>query len=298
MARTIYILIKLICFSTRKADKVSIIKGHTKGIILFDATSAIWIVHSIPHYPPKSNQQYSIQSSQCVYGQSMLCMSLSIEKLDQIGLQLLYNYPQVYESFIPDHLNHMSVLSNLARVINGDFVTMAPWFNLNYIETRNGEHLLSFAKFTKYGDDLYSGLVAPNLNSNLLTETWNNGAGTLDSNCSDSLQFQVHNIEQVKFDQFGLRFSVHRDHSKWAVTSGVTSKIVCIGDINRQSEQFKRAGGTVCFMNNEKVWSEYNLLVDQIQPCKNSLKVNKKKFKKRQMRKFKDSVTNEVIVLL
>ena len=158
--------------------------------------------------------------------------------------------------------------------------------------------MLSFAKFTKYGDDLYSGLVAPNLNSNLLTETWNNGAGTLDSNCSDSLQFQVHNIEQVKFDQFGLRFSVHRDHSKWAVTSGVTSKIVCIGDINRQSEQFKRAGGTVCFMNNEKVWSEYNLLVDQIQPCKNSLKVNKKKFKKRPMRKFKDSVTNEVIVLL
>ena len=35
--------------------------------------------------------------------------------------------------------------------------------------------MLSFAKATEFEDDLYSGMVAPKLNSNLITETWNNG---------------------------------------------------------------------------------------------------------------------------
>lgn len=276
---------------------MTIIRGHTKGIILFDETSAIWIVHSIPHFPPRASESFFIQSSQCVYGQSMLCMSFSIDKLEQIGLQLLYNYPQVYDHFIPEHLNQNSFISNLNRVINGEHIKSSPWFNLNPLVTQGGEHFLSFAKFTNFGDDLYSGLVAPNLSSDLLTETWNNGAGTLESNCSISLEYQVHNIEQVKFESMGIRFSVHRDHSKWAVTTGQQSKKVCIGDINRQSEQFKRAGGTVCFMNNIEVWSEYNKLVDQIQPCKTRKKHFKRKMKAK-FRKFKVNDSNEVIILL
>jgi hypothetical protein len=134
-----------------------------------------------------------------------------------------------------------------------------------------------------------------------LTETWNNGAGTLDSNCS--YHYQVHNIEQVKFESIGLRFSVHRDHSKWAVTSG-SNKVACVGDINRQEEQFRRAGGTVCFARNENVWHQYSQLVDQIEPCKTSLsfKMNRDKSKvkvrRNQMRKFKMTDSNEVIILL
>jgi deoxyribonuclease II len=203
-----------------QADKVTLIKGHTKGVILFDNTSAVWISHSIPHFPPpKIAQKYYIQPSQCVYGQSMFCMSLELAELDNIGQQLLYNNPQVYDSFIPDYLKDLKVLENLVRVIKEDYSSVvAPWYNLNAFRTANGEELLSFAKFTYFGDDLYSGIVASYLQSNLLTETWNNGAGTLSSNCS--IKFQVHNIEEVKFETIGIHFSVHSDHSKWAVTTG------------------------------------------------------------------------------
>jgi hypothetical protein len=38
-----------------QADKVTIKMGHTKGILIFNDKSAIWIVHSIPHFPPKVN---------------------------------------------------------------------------------------------------------------------------------------------------------------------------------------------------------------------------------------------------
>jgi hypothetical protein len=139
--------------------------------------------------------------------------------------------------------------------------------------------------------------VAPTLQSSLLTETWNNGAGTLTSNCSSSLKYHVMNVETVGFDSFNVKFSVHHDHSKWAVTTSTNGnildhmnmfvdfyssidesqeaginvadavKITCIGDINRQSEQFKRSGGTVCFSNNTNVWSLYSKLVTSIVSC-------------------------------
>lgn len=98
------------------------IKGHTKGAILFDGNTAVWIVHSIPHYPPiKQDGEYKINPSQCVYGQSMLCMSFKFTELEKIGFQLLYNYPQVYDYNIPAKLLDTSktILNNLVKVVNG-----------------------------------------------------------------------------------------------------------------------------------------------------------------------------------
>jgi deoxyribonuclease-2 len=251
-----------------QADKVTIIKGHTKGIILFNSKSAVWIVHSIPKYPPKKSEKlYSIHSSQCIFGQSMLCMSFNFDQLDAIGRQLLFNFPQIYDFHIPDTLKDNTILSNLIRATQGEHVKQSPWFNIEQLTTVHGESLLSFAKFSTYEDDLYSGLVAPKLKSSLLTETWNNGAGTLRSNCSQGLPYHVMNIEQLSFDFLNIKFSVHHDHSKWAVTTlknmnsyffteifdnenelkneddyNVTRSddvnIACIGDINRQSEQY------------------------------------------------------------
>ena len=306
-------------FYNDQADKVTLIRGHTKGIILFNENSAVWIVHSIPHYPPKqSMKKYFISPSQCVYGQSMLCASFNFDQLELIGQQLLYNYPQIYDYFIPENLKltHSRVLENLLSVISGNHIKQQPWSNVNLLTTTGGEKLLSFAKFTDFEEDLYSGLLAPNLKSNLLTETWNNGAGTLTSNCSAEIPYHVMNVEEVKFDFLNLRFSVHHDHSKWAVTSFKTDvnffglnfyleqnktesefesdevKIGCIGDINRQEEQFKRGGGTVCFVNNINVWEQYYNLINDFEHCK-KFRVNK--FKKRV---FESSKTREKIVLL
>ena len=106
------------------------------------------------------------------------------------------------------------------------------------------------------------------------------------------------NIEEVKFDILNLKFSVHHDHSKWAVTSfsdnvaGQKVKIACIGDINRQEEQFKRSGGTVCFLNNENVWKQYSYIVNDVEQCK-KFKVNSIK-----IRKFSDKNSSEKIILL
>ncbi len=81
------------------------------------------------------------------------------------------------------------------------------------------------------------------------------------------------NIEEVEFDFINLNFSVHNDHSKWTVTTksdtnnDEMTKIACIGDINRQEDQLRRGGGTVCFLNNQNVWNEYHKIVSKIETC-------------------------------
>jgi deoxyribonuclease-2 len=138
-----------------QADKVTIIKGHTKGVILFNENSAVWLVHSIPHYPPKpSTKMYMINPSQCVYGQSMLCMSVGIDQLELIGQQLLFNDPQVYDSNIPDSLRQLKPVENLLRVLKGEHVDTEPYSNVNELTTLGGEKFISFAKAAEYEQDL------------------------------------------------------------------------------------------------------------------------------------------------
>ena len=99
-----------------QADKVSIVKEHTKGVVLFNSISAVWIVHSIPNYPPKrSTGAYSIHPSQCIFGQSMLCMSFNVDQLPLVGQQLVYNYPQIYDFAIPDTLRASPLVDNIAK---------------------------------------------------------------------------------------------------------------------------------------------------------------------------------------
>lgn len=103
----------------------------------------------------------------------------------------------------------------------------------------------------------------------------NNGNGTFPSNCSSKLNYHVMNIEQVEFNFINISFSVHNDHSKWVVTNELDhfkndndiSEIACIGDINRQEDQLRRGGGTVCFLNNHNVWNEYHKTVSKFEDC-------------------------------
>lgn len=82
-------------------------------------------------------------------------------------------------------------------------------------------------------------------------------------------------------------------------------KIACVGDINRQEEQFKRGGGTVCFMDNENVWNQYSKLVAQVEPCKRKFKRENlnaldafRKLKKTQGKRFRFKDSKHKIVML
>lgn len=86
--------------------------------------------------------------------------------------------------------------------------------------------------------ELYTDLVAPKVQRELFTETWQNGRGDIGSNCT--AVYRVYNIANVS-PLADMGFSNREDHSKWAVSNETGADSgnqdaywICIGDINRQ----------------------------------------------------------------
>ena len=252
-------------------------KAHAKGVLIFDKKIALWLIHSIPNYPPKPvTLKYNLADSQTVYAQSMLCLSVPFEQLDQIGLQLFYSYPQIYDSFIPKSLLNLNKktgeLKNLLSALNGERVKKAPFYNVEKLSTLKNNSFLAFHKDAKFDQDLYANLIASFIKSSLFSETWSHGFGTLATDCNTT--YPVYNIEKISMNKIVPRFTfnVGNDHSKWAINLAMNanqSKYICIGDINRQKSQKKRGGGSVCFMNNVNVWNSYFDLIELTENCEN-----------------------------
>lgn len=58
-----------------------------------EAGGGLWLVHSVPYYPPlpgnvetPDTEGYSYPSTGHTYGQSFLCISLSASQMDLVGL--------------------------------------------------------------------------------------------------------------------------------------------------------------------------------------------------------------------
>lgn len=258
--------------------------GHAKGVVNVDDKNGYWLIHSVPYFPPAPNGgkeprkrvskenttaiqipdgSYDYPDSGKQNGQSFLCISLDSNQFDLVGRQLMFNQITVYKNNIPKQLgNKFSVLADAANQVR---IKTAPYNNAVILTSPEQTRFISFAKSAKWNKDLYDDFVAPELKSDLLTETWLNGRGRLPSECNGS---RVFNVESVYLKEVELNFNSSHDHSKWAVAaeSKPNKNWVCVGDINRADTQFTRGGGTVC-LNLIKVWKNYRDSVAGIEPC-------------------------------
>ena len=246
--------------------------GHTKGVVAFDQNNGIWLVHSVPHYPPntENNGKYSYPHTGQRNGQSFLCISLNTQaSANLIGNQMLYNRPYMYSTNIPSWA--IGKYPDFESATQGHHIKKPPFFHTTHLQSLQGVLFISFAKYTLFHKDLYADLVAPSLQSNLLVETWPNGPGKMNSSCNN--RFHVENIDELDFDLPGKKddedFTTRHDHAKWAVAKENTKngqKYICIGDINRMETQLKRAGGTVCFAHHY-AWKAFTGIVKTIEKC-------------------------------
>lgn len=140
-------------------------KGHSKELLATDGKQGFWIVHSVPHFPPPLEQRYDYPATE-KYGQSLLCVTMSVAEIDKTSFQLLINQVQIYISRMPAALQ--ATHPNLAKIINGVSVMS--------FSSVGGATFTSFAKNPEFGKELYKDLVAPTLNSELLVETWRLGS--------------------------------------------------------------------------------------------------------------------------
>jgi len=234
--------------------------GHTKGVIGFDGTSGFWLIHSVPRWPVPYGEAYSFPEFERIYGQNFLCISYDFARMNDVGYQLLFSRPWIYDSNIPSSLSGR--VSNLNAVLNGEY-QRASNASILEIHSQGNVAFHHMAKNSKWNNDIYESLVAPYIDDGVFVETWMRPY--FGSFCAPGYQYPVVNVNNLALGS-DVAFGETNDHSKWAISYTDTSW-VCVGDINHQQSQFTRAGGTMCFQN-QKVRGAYLTMIVDSDNCK------------------------------
>ncbi|XP_058146523.1 deoxyribonuclease-2-alpha [Dasypus novemcinctus] len=238
-------------------------RGHSKGVLLLDPNGGFWLVHSVPHFPPPSSSAaYSWPQSSQMYGQTLLCVSFPFRQFQDIGRQLTYIYPLVYDHKLDEPF--AQEFPYLAAVAKGQHVHLKGCNSSVTLASQKGTPFWSFAKSKDFGDDLYSGWLAAALGNTLQVQFWPNSRGILPSNCSGAQQ--VLDVTQTAFPgPAGPAFNATEDHSKWCVAPA--GPWACVGDMNRNLGELHRGGGTVCAQL-PALWKAFQPLVKAWEPCR------------------------------
>mmetsp|Transcript_24679 Transcript_24679/g.29061 ORF Transcript_24679/g.29061 Transcript_24679/m.29061 type:complete len:362 (-) Transcript_24679:186-1271(-) len=242
-------------------------RGHIKGGAAFDSKGGFFLDHSVPRWPPVQSDTYVFPDNEATYAQSFICISVDNTNMDIVMNQWAYTYPNWYSTYLPDSLS--DVYEDLSTIVGGYHVKEEPWTSIATVQTLDGLSLQYITKYSTWGEDFYEDLVAPTLNVDLKTETWQDGSGKLPSYCSEAdggtYDYTVLNAQYINLGS-GISFKETKDHSKFAVSMDESTPWVCIGDNNRSSGQEKRAGGSLCFQD-ASVWKAYNATITQVESC-------------------------------
>ena len=217
--------------------------GHTKGVIAFDLASntALWLLHSWPKFADPNAKQAPTP----IYGQTYLCLSLSMDTARKIAAQMaVHQEPQVYDPRLPAGLDAADPLYLLTQPLNPN-----PQADSNVIDlaTQAGMQFMVIAKNRQWNQDFWNGLVGPTLKADMNVETWIRGPIPPVADTDG-----IHKTFDVKYINMGplgahWAWPETSDHAKWGITT--TPAWICVGDINRMVSQRKRGGGTIAFQN-------------------------------------------------
>ncbi|KAM4642683.1 deoxyribonuclease-2-beta [Discoglossus pictus] len=236
-------------------------RGHSKGVLFLDKSQGFWLIHSVPHFPPFPDDGFGYPSTGRLYGQTAICVTYKYDQFKEIGSQLLYYNPNVYNCSVPDA--YTKDLWSLQTICLG---RRFPWIEptrLIALESAQGEHFLSFAKSHYFVDDIYTAWIAQKLGTNLLVESWHENGEELPSNCS--LQYHIYNIKRIRLPTSSSFYSRY-DHSKWCVSQVQKDQWTCIGDLNRYPQQMWRSGGFIC-VQNKIIYSAFRKMVAYYKNC-------------------------------
>lgn len=216
--------------------------GHTKGMLGFDTASGtgFWLIHSWPKY----TAPHLAGAPAPQYGQTFLCLSLSIDTIREIA------------KVMPHHHQPQCYLPQAANLKKGD-----PIFDLTRdppshdqpstavldLQTVGKMPFKLIAKNREWNKDFWNGLVGPTLKEDMDVETWIRGQVPPVAD-TDGIH-KTFDIKYINLGPLGIHFAwpESHDHAKWGIT--VNGDWICVGDINRMVSQRKRGGGCVAIQN-------------------------------------------------
>jgi deoxyribonuclease II len=233
--------------------------GHTKGVVGFDSRTGFWLIHSVPRYPPTP---YTYPDYAAKFGQSFLCVSYTLENINEIGAGLLLNKPAVFESNLPASIQ--ADVPNLVDVVAKRWVKTPGTLRKSALPSLGGITFHTFAKNPAWDRRLWVDGVAPGIESPLFVESWMNGSGGRINSTCDGVSYPVYDITEVRAG--GITWTETKDHSKWGVSTESRDGWSCIGDINRMESQERRGGGASCFRL-PGVWKSLHSVIANSWPC-------------------------------
>lgn len=230
--------------------------GHSKGVVMLDRQTGVWLSHSTPKFPTYRSKEFWPKSGN-VNAQTFICVTYAYNQFKEIGLQLKYIHAYSYDSELP------STFHNELRCVaqRSCYPKQEPWFSVMNLTSTRGRKFSSFAKYKRFGDDLYSGLIARNVMQNLYAKSWGKMRTPLPPDCTSIPQ--VYNVKEVQLP-VGEAFSDTVDHSKWCVTAD--DGWTCIADMNREESQKDRGGGAIC-IDDPVVSNAFYALIAKYEPC-------------------------------
>lgn len=217
-------------------------RGHTKGVIAFDTASktAYWLLHSWPKFADPG----ALKDPTPKYGQTYLCLSLTIDTAREIaGQMIIHQEPQVY---IP-HVDKLDKKDPLYLLAQGPGPKPKGDSNVIKLKTAKGMDFMVLAKNREWNKDFWNDFVGPTLGDDMDDETWIRGPIPPVAD-SDGIH-KTFDIKYINLGFMGLHWAwpETHDHAKWGIT--LHNPWVCVGDINRMISQRKRGGGTIAFQN-------------------------------------------------
>ena len=264
---------------------VSITSAHAKGVLAADELQGFWLVHSAPKFPtaPSSTAYQGLPLPEHKYGQSFLCVSFARQQLELVAALLALEQVHILEATWPD-LALSAVMDELSpKVVDmltdnkGEHSVQAALAH-STLEKSHHEHvqqplqssgsvqLMAFAKEpSQHPIFLYEHLVEPAFSSAFAAETWQNGWGPMPSLCPPVVPFASLNVRTINVQN--ASWPITEDHSKYALSLDPGHHVVCIGDLNRETHQLFRGGGTLCFVDHVEVHAAFAAVVEATDIC-------------------------------
>jgi len=217
--------------------------GHTKGVLAYDSDtkSAFWLLHSWPKFAAPGSAVMPTPE----YGQTFLCVSLSLDTANQIAAQMANH--QEPQCFLPRPATGLADTAPIIALTKP--LKPKPPAEADVLDcaTRGGMKFKVLAKNREWNQDFWNGWVGPQLGADLDVETWIRGKIPPVADTDG-----IHKTFDVKFINMGplgahWAWPETHDHAKWGIST--TGNWICIGDINRMISQRNRGGGTIAFQN-------------------------------------------------
>lgn len=219
-------------------------KGHSKGVVLFDDTAGVWLLHTVPKFMEGlKSGSYKLPDSAKDNGQMFMCVTFKTKRVEKIAKLLLTENAKVYDHQLADWMKE-NTYPEVERLARKEFVKGDHKYNTD-LESNAGQRFRAYAKAAKADTDLFAEELHKDLKERIAVQSWMNGRGKPHESSHDVSHIAFTKLKFAENHSVTLRTTV--DHSKWAFT--VANDIFCFASTNHKPSQENRGGEALCFNN-------------------------------------------------